>query len=83
MLDAGGAVLKRLGKFLGRETNNIAEYQGVLLGLRGALDIGARDIEVRADSELMIKQLKGEYRVKNEGLKPLFAEAQAVAAGGV
>jgi ribonuclease HI len=49
-----------------------------LIGLRGALEIGARDIEVRADSELMIKQLKGEYRVKNEGLKPLFAEAVAL-----
>ncbi len=78
LLDERGAVLRRLGKLLGRETNNIAEYQGLLLGLRAALEMGARDIEVRADSELMIKQLKGDYRVKNEGLKPLFAEAQAL-----
>jgi len=78
IVDAQGRVLKRLGKYIGRETNNIAEYAGVILGLRGALEMGAREIDVRADSELMIKQLKGDYRVKNEGLKPLFAEAQAL-----
>ncbi len=78
LLDAQGKVLKRLGKYIGRETNNVAEYAGVILGLRGALEIGAREVDVRADSELMIKQLKGDYRVKNEGLKPLFSEAQAL-----
>jgi ribonuclease HI len=78
LLDEKGGMLKRLGKYIGRETNNIAEYQGLLLGLRGAIEFGAREIEIRADSELMIKQLKGEYRVKNEGLKPLFTEAQSL-----
>jgi ribonuclease HI len=76
VLDAQGRVIARLGKFLGRHTNNVAEYEGLLLGLRHALQLGAREVDVRADSELLIKQLAGAYRVKNEGLKPLFEEAQ-------
>ena len=75
IMDAGGAVLARLGRYLGRQTNNVAEYQGLLLGLRHAQELGAREVEVRADSELMIKQLRGEYQVKNAALKPLHAEA--------
>ena len=71
----GRAVLARLGRFLGHQTNNVAEYQGLLLGLRHALELGARDIEVRADSQLMIRQLGGQYAVKHAGLKPLHAEA--------
>jgi ribonuclease HI len=76
LLDGQQHVLARLGRFLGRQTNNVAEYEGLLLGLKRAIEIGAREVDVRADSLLMIQQLKGEYRVKNEGLKPLFAEAQ-------
>ena len=71
----GRTVLARLGRFLGRQTNNVAEYQGLLLGLRHAHELGARDIEVRADSQLMIRQLGGQYAVKHAGLKPLHAEA--------
>jgi ribonuclease HI len=73
--DAKGTVVARLGHYLGRQTNNVAEYQGLLLGLRHALELGAREVEVRADSQLMIRQLKGEYAVRNTALKPLHAEA--------
>ena len=73
--DAQGHVLARLGHYLGRQTNNVAEYQGLLLGLRRAQEMGAREVEVRADSQLMIRQLKGEYAVRNATLKPLHAEA--------
>lgn len=76
VLDLHGRVLARLGKYLGRQTNNVAEYEGLLLGLRGALELGAREVEVRADSQLMIRQLDGSYRVKNAGLLPLFKQAQ-------
>src|SRR3954453_6064582 len=72
----GGEVLYTGSEFLGHTTNNVAEYKAVLLGLAGALAQGIQRIEVRADSELLIKQLKGEYRVKSPGLRPLFDEAR-------
>jgi ribonuclease HI len=75
LTDSKGNVLARLGRYLGRQTNNVAEYQGLLIGLRRAQEMGAREIEVRADSQLMIRQLKGEYAVRNAALKPLHAEA--------
>ena len=71
-----GEVLYTGSEFLGHTTNNVAEYKAVLLGLAGALAKGVEHIEVRADSELLIKQLKGEYRVKSPGLRPLFDEAR-------
>jgi ribonuclease HI len=73
-----GRVLVAEGRFVGRTTNNVAEYKALLLGLERALECGVRRLDVRADSELLIKQLKGQYRVKNEGLKPLVAEARAL-----
>ena len=73
--DARGTPLARLGRFLGRQTNNVAEYQGLLLGLRHAQELGAKAIAVSADSQLMIRQLQGRYAVKHAGLKPLHAEA--------
>jgi ribonuclease HI len=73
-----GEVLAADGQYLGETTNNVAEYKALLLGLRRALQHGIRRLEVRADSELMIKQLRGEYQVRAEGLKPLFAEAKAM-----
>ncbi|MGC4089670.1 MAG: ribonuclease HI family protein [Polyangiaceae bacterium] len=71
-----GEVLATESLYLGHTTNNIAEYRALLLGLERALRCGIKHIEVRADSELLIKQLRGEYRVKNEGLKPLFEAAK-------
>ena len=75
VLDAQDRVLARRGRFLGNATNNVAEYKGLLLGLEAARELGAREVQVRADSQLLIRQLKGEYQVKHAGLKPLHAEA--------
>jgi ribonuclease HI len=75
-----GEVLAEVSGFLGHTTNNVAEYKALLMGLDRALNLGIRRIEVRADSELLIKQLRGEYRVKDEKLKLLFAEAKALLA---
>ena len=73
---SSGEVLYTGSEYLGHTTNNVAEYRAVLLGLKGALEHGVRRLEVRADSELLIKQLKGEYRVKSPGLRPLYEEAK-------
>jgi ribonuclease HI len=78
---AAGEVLAAEGHFLGHTTNNVAEYRALLLGLRSALDLGVKRLEIRADSELLIKQLKGEYRVKNAGLRPLYEEALGLLRG--
>jgi ribonuclease HI len=66
---------------IGLTTNNQAEYRALIAGLKKALSLGAKDVVVRADSELMVKQMLGQYRVKNEGLKPLFEEARKLAGG--
>jgi ribonuclease HI len=71
-----GEVLAAESRYLGHTTNNVAEYRALLLGLERAAELGIAVLEVRADSELLIKQLKGEYRVKSEGLKPLFQAAR-------
>jgi ribonuclease HI len=75
LTDAAGNVIARLGRYLGKQTNNVAEYEGLLLGLKHARELGYREVEVRADSQLLIRQLKGEYAVRHAGLKPLHAEA--------
>jgi ribonuclease HI len=75
---SAGEVLAAEGTFLGHTTNNVAEYKALLLGLERALALGVREVEVRADSELLIKQLKGQYRVLNEGLRPLYEQAVAL-----
>jgi ribonuclease HI len=76
--DANGNVIVKRGLSLGKTTNNVAEYKGLILGLTEAQKRGVREVEVRADSELMIKQLNGKYAVRNEGLKPLYNEAKAL-----
>lgn len=60
------------GEPLGQQTNNYAEYLGVVRALEMALENGVKRLELRSDSQLLIRQITGEYRVKNEGLKPLF-----------
>jgi ribonuclease HI len=75
ILASDGTTVARLGRYLGEATNNFAEYHGLLLGLRHALDLGARELQIYADSQLMIRQLGGQYRVRNAGLRPLFDEA--------
>lgn len=76
VLGAQGEVLAAIGRFLGEQTNNVAEYEGLLLGLRHALRLEATEVEVLADSQLLIRQLAGLYRVKSAGLIPLFEEAK-------
>jgi ribonuclease HI len=75
ILDEKGEVVERLKRFLGKQTNNIAEYEGALLGIRRAQELGIREIDVVADSQLLIRQLGGQYRVKNEGIRPLYEAA--------
>ncbi len=70
-----GAVLAAEGKAIGHATNNVAEYSGLIAGLKKAVDLDVDELEVRSDSELMVKQMRGEYRVKNEALRALSVEA--------
>lgn len=63
------------GRFLGICTNNVAEYEALIWGLENVTALGYRDVTIYADSELLVKQLNGAYRVKNAGLKPLFSRA--------
>jgi ribonuclease HI len=66
-------------EFLGTCTNNVAEYSGLLAALRWAAEHGVSQLRIRSDSQLLIKQMRGEYRVKNPGLQPLYEEARALA----
>lgn len=74
--DHEGRVAARLSQFLGRQTNNYAEYKGLLAVLAWALANRVRQLRVVSDSELMVRQMKGIYKVKNPGLRPLWEEAQ-------
>ena len=73
--DEGGEELLRRSKPLGVVTNNVAEYEGVLLALELASQLRARTLELKLDSELVVKQLNRQYKVKHESMKPLFARA--------
>ena len=75
LLDPHGDEVASASKYLGRTSNNEAEYAGLLLGLERALALGARRISIRADSQLMVRQLTGEYRVRAPHLRPLQAKA--------
>ena len=76
-----GGLIEQLGKPIGRATNNVAEYRALLLGIERAQALGAREVELVGDSELIVKQVKGEYRVKDAGLQPLHAEVKAALTG--
>jgi ribonuclease HI len=76
----GGETVAELCGCLGTATNNVAEYEALVHGLRWALEHGAREVEVLSDSELMVRQMAGRYRVKNPGLLPLFREAAGLMA---
>ncbi len=71
-------VLLEVADYIGKTTNNVAEYMALIRGLEEAIDMGERSVEVFADSELIVKQIKGEYKVKNEGLMPLFVNAKSL-----
>ena len=73
-----GAVVKELSRYLGHGTNNVAEYEGLVLGLEALLELGRKKIVVQSDSQLLVRQLNGEYRVKDEKLKGLHQRALAL-----
>jgi ribonuclease HI len=75
-----GKPVDRIARYLGTQTNNIAEYSAAIIGLEHALKLGATSVRLHADSELMVKQLNGQYKVKNEGLRPLFLKAKELIA---
>jgi ribonuclease HI len=77
--DDDGTVLASEGKPIGIATNNVAEYSGLIAGLQRALELQLPAVEVVSDSELMVKQMRGEYRVKNEALRALSVEAARLA----
>lgn len=81
LYDEEGRPIVRVGIYLGRATNNVAEYTGLLAGLREARDLGATEVDVRADSQLMVRQLLGRYQVRSEGLIPLYREAMSLLSG--
>jgi len=73
-----GTPLVTLGRFIGRATNNVAEYRALITALEQAKNLGAKRIIIRGDSELVVKQMRGEYKVKHPDMKVLFAEAQSL-----
>jgi ribonuclease HI len=81
VLDEDGRSIEGHAGVLGHATNNVAEYHGLLEALKLARLRGASDVEILADSELVVRQIRGEYRVRNADLKPLCAEARRVIDG--
>ena len=77
--DANGAVLDELHGGLGVATNNVAEYNGLLAALRWAKEHGHTEVHIKADSLLLVEQMRGNYKVKNAGLQPLHAKARLLA----
>jgi len=73
-----GTVLDARGKMIGVATNNVAEYRALIAGLEKAVELGIGELEVVSDSELLVKQMQGEYRVKNEALRELNDEANSL-----
>ena len=77
--DGDGTVLAAHGEKIGVATNNVAEYRGLVAGLAKALELELPEVEVVSDSELLVKQMRGEYKVKNEALRELSVEAARLA----
>ncbi len=75
-----GKPVETIARYLGRRTNNIAEYTAAIIGLEHAAKLGASRVKLFADSELMVKQINGQYKVKNEGLKPLYNKVKELIA---
>src|SRR3954469_3244289 len=73
---ADGTPVVTLGRFVGRATNNVAEYRALITAMSEAQRLGARRVVIRGDSELVVRQMLGQYRVKHPDLKPLYEEAQ-------
>jgi len=81
VIERDGEIICRGGRFLGSQTNNVAEYEALIWGLENVAALGSSEVVVYADSELLVKQINGLYRVKNEGLKPLFRRAVSLLKG--
>jgi ribonuclease HI len=81
LASSSGELLDEVSTVIGTATNNVAEYRGVLLGLARAKELGATEVELVNDSELVARQLNGDYKVKHPSMVPLFQEARAALAG--
>lgn len=79
--DARGEIVARLKKYIGTATNNVAEYFGLIAALDYAETHGIRALRIESDSELMVKQMRGQYKVKSEELRPLFERAKKMSQG--
>ena len=77
----GDEVIDEISERIGEATNNVAEYRALIAGISRAGELGATEIELVGDSELVVRQVKGEYKVKNTGIKPLHAETLAALDG--
>jgi ribonuclease HI len=74
--DDGGRIVEEVGEKIGEATNNVAEYKALLRGIELAAAQGASELELVGDSELVVRQVEGKYKVKNAGIKPLHAEVK-------
>jgi len=79
--DGEGNVLKDLGETIGEATNNVAEYKALIRGIELARELGADELQIHGDSELVVKQMLGQYKVKHPDMKPLHAQAREALAG--
>jgi len=77
----GGDLLGEYAELLGKATNNVAEYRALLLGLAKATELGASEVEVIGDSELIAKQVQGSYKVKHEAMRPLYLDSMKALRG--
>ncbi|MBI4238508.1 MAG: ribonuclease HI family protein [Deltaproteobacteria bacterium] len=78
--DGTGTIVAEIAEYLGETTNNQAEYRALLRGLEQAVALGAEGVQVRADSELMVRQMLGQYKVKHPELRPLYEQARQLVA---
>ena len=79
--DEAGSIVEEISEPIGPATNNVAEYRALIRGIERSEQLGADEVELIGDSELIVKQILGQYKVKNAGMKPLHAEAKAGLSG--
>lgn len=77
VFDEKKVLIAEISRYIGNQTNNVAEYYALVRGLEEIRILGAKKVDIYMDSELVVKQIKGEYRVKNEGLRPFYEIAKA------
>lgn len=81
LCDMQGQTVANIGRYIGETTNNVAEYNALVIGLEEALRLKAKELTINTDSELLAKQLGGEYKIKSPALKGLYAKAQQLLEG--